>query len=307
MSLSNKINKFIFFLSLISLIIFTILNLNTCFTLPPHGYINGYSSLVYSKKFCIKDYEAKVIFETNSEGARILKDSDSKDFVKVFGDSQALGLDVKNKADHYLNKIFTNKNFLIYAAPNNGPYEVLNSLELNAQDYDHIILNFNASTDFFRIGNDWNMYQHVHLSLNSANLFSLFPLFYDFYKLIIFYKNDYKSKIFNTKQMQNSFLELKNENLLKNTDLYFEKLNHLILKKKLSFEFIITHPYWLYDFSEDSLVLNNNVLSKYEDLIFEISMKYPNIIFSKPQYSLNIERLTYDQRHLRSNIFTFNN
>jgi len=307
MLLSNKINKFIFFLSLISLIILTILNLNTCFKLPPYGYINGYSSLVYSKKFCIKDYQAKVIFETNSEGARILKDSDSKEFVKVFGDSQALGLDVKNKADHYLNKIFPNKNFLIYAAPNNGPYEVLNSLELNVQDYDHIILTFNASTDFFRIGNDWNMYQHVHLSLNSANLLSLFPLFYDFYKLIIFYKNDYQSKIFNNIQMQNSFLEIKNETLLKNTDLYFEKLNHLILKKKLSFEFIITHPYWLYDSLDDSLALNNNVSSKYEDLIFEISLKYPNIISSKPQNYLNIERLTYDKRHLRSSIFSFNN
>ena len=150
MLLSNKVNIFIFFLVFISLVIFTILNFATCFKLPPYGYINGYSSLIHSKKFCITDNQSKIFFETNSEGARILQDFPNDNVAKVFGDSQVLGLDVKIKADHYLNNIFPNKNFLIYAAPNNGPYEVLNSLELNVQNYEHIILTFNASTDFYR-------------------------------------------------------------------------------------------------------------------------------------------------------------
>lgn len=306
MLLSNKVNIFIFFLVFISLVIFTILNFTTCFKLPPYGYINGYSSLIHSKKFCITDNQSKIFFETNSEGARILQDFPNDNVAKVFGDSQVLGLDVKIKADHYLNNIFPNKNFLIYAAPNNGPYEVLNSLELNVQDYEHIILTFNASTDFFRINNEWNMYEHVHLNLNRAELLSLFPIFYDFYKLIIFYKNNYESEIFNNKQMQNLFLGVNNETFLKDIDIYFEKLESLALLKKISFDLIFTHPYWLYDFSNGDLLLNKKVFSKYDELIFKISTKYPDIIFSKPQYNLNIDKLTHDKRHLRSNIFTFN-
>lgn len=303
MLLSNKINKFIFLLLLISLIILTILNFNSCFKLPPYGYINGYSSLVHSKKFCIKDYRSQINFETNSQGARILKDFDKNNFVKVFGDSQVLGLDVHNKADHYLNKIFPNKNFIIYAAPNNGPYEVLNSLDLNTEDNENIVLTFNGSTDFFRLSDDWNMYQHVHLSLNTANYLASFPLFYDLYKLIIFYKNDYKSKIFNNKRMQNLFLGTNNDTFYLSTEKYLQRLNSYIQKKNLSFELFFTHPYWLYDESGDDLIINDNVHAKYKELIFKLSKKYPDFKFSEPQNQLKLTDLTSDKRHLRSYIY----
>ena len=62
---------------------------------PPYGYISGYSSLTYSKDFCIQDDLDKVYFKTNLMGARILDDNQSNNFIKVFGDSQVLGLDVK--------------------------------------------------------------------------------------------------------------------------------------------------------------------------------------------------------------------
>ena len=112
-----------------------------------------------------------------------------------------------------------------------------------------------------------------------------------------------QSKILNNMQIQNLFLEVKNEIFLRNSDIYFDKLNNLTDKKNLSFELIITHPYWLYDTSEDNLILNKIVYAKYKDLISELSKKYPYVIHSTPQNHIQLEKLTYDKRHLRSNIY----
>ena len=125
-----------------------------------------------------------------------------------------MGLDTK-KSDHYLNNIYPNNNFIIYASPNNGPYEVINSLDLNSQVDEDVILTFNASTDFFRLSKNWSFYHHVPLNIKKANFLSLSPLFYDFYKLIIFYTVHNEVEKLNINRMQNLFLEIKNETFSK--------------------------------------------------------------------------------------------
>ena len=52
-------------------------------------------------------------------------------FLQAFGDSQVLGLDIQKIEDHYLHNTYKKYNFIIYAAPNNGPYEVINFLNKN--------------------------------------------------------------------------------------------------------------------------------------------------------------------------------
>lgn len=305
MLLFNKVNKLIILLIIISITFFFILGVNLCFKVPPYGYISGYSSLIYSKDFCIQDDLDKVYFKTNLMGARILDDNQSNNFIKVFGDSQVLGLDVKKKSDHYLNLIYPNKNFMIFAAPNNGPYEVLNSLDLNVEDSEDIILTFNASTDFFRLSDSWSLYDHVPLSIQKADYFSLYPLLYDFYKSFIFYINKKETKIFNNLKMQSLFLEIDNQILIENFNTYFDLLSKFSKKKNLRYEYFITHPYWLYDTNEDNLIINEKVYSKYRSLIAELSMNYQNIRFSKPFIILKLKELTYDKRHLRSKGFIF--
>ncbi len=305
MLLFNKINRLIILLIILSITFFFIFSFNSCFKLPPYGYINGYSSLVYSKDFCIQDQHNKVHFKTNIMGARILDDSQYDNFIKVFGDSQVLGLDVKKKSDHYLNLIFPNKNFMIFAAPNNGPYEVLNSLDLNIQDNEDIILTFNASTDFFRLSKTWSLYEHVPLSIQKANLFSQYPLFYDFYKLFFFYINKNETKIFNNLKMQTLFLDIDNQIFIENFDKYFDQLSEFSKKKNLRYDYFITHPYWLYDFNKNNLIINENVYSKYKSLVAELSRNYENIRFSKPLMNTKLKELTYDKRHLRSKSISF--
>ena len=301
----NKINKLIIFLLFTSIILFLSINYNSCFKSPPHGYINGYSSLVYSREFCIEDYKDIIYFKTDYQGARILEDFEIKNFIKIFGDSQVLGLDTKKKSDHYLNNIYPNNNFIIYASPNNGPYEVINSLDLNSQVDEDVILTFNASTDFFRLSKNWSFYQHVPLNIKKANFLSLSPLFYDFYKLIIFYTVHNEVEKLNINRMQNLFLEIKNETFFEDFNIYFKTLDNFARKKILTYEYFFTHPYWIYDVNEDILILNEKVYSKYEDLVFKISKKYPKIRFSKPSIHLKLNELTFDMRHLRSKNFIF--
>ena len=300
----NLINKTLIFLFFLFITLLIFINLNSCFKVPPYGYINGYSSLVFSSEFCVGN-KKKIYFSTNSFGARILQDNQSKSLIKVFGDSQVLGLDVSKKSDHYLGNIYHDTSLFIYAAPNNGPYEVLNSLELNVLRNEKIVIAFNASTDFFRLEDDWSFYDHVSLSIDQANLFSKIPFLYDFYNLIIFYSKKEK-ELLNNKQMQNLFMQYPNQFFENQFNKYFQSLNDLVLDKNIYLDYFITHPYWIYDVRENELNLNQTVYNKYKDLINKIHNKYPNIKFSKVYNNkMNGVELTSDKRHLKSNNFLF--
>ena len=300
----NLINKTLIFLSFLFITLLIFINLNSCFKVPPYGYINGYSSLVFSSEFCVGN-KKKIYFSTNSFGARILQNNQSKSRIKVFGDSQVLGLDVSKKSDHYLGNIYHDTSLFIYAAPNNGPYEVLNSLELNVLRNEKIVIAFNASTDFFRLEDDWSFYDHVSLSIDQANLFSKIPFLYDFYNLIIFYSKKEK-ELLNNKQMQNLFMQYPNQFFENQFNKYFQSLNDLVLDKNIYLDYFITHPYWIYDVRENELNLNQTVYNKYKDLINKIHNKYPNIKFSKVYNNkMNDVELTSDKRHLKSNNFLF--
>ena len=90
---------------------------------------------------------------------------------------------------------------MIFAAPNNGPYEVLNSLDLNVEDSEDIILTFNASTDFFRLSDSWSLYDHVPLSIQKADYFH-YILYYTIFINHLFFINKKETKIFNNLKMQ---------------------------------------------------------------------------------------------------------
>ena len=72
-------------------------------------------------------------YETDNYGGRLLFSGALNNKIQVFGDSQVLGLDVDNIEQHYLSLLYKNHDFVIYAAPNNGPYQVINFLNKNKQ------------------------------------------------------------------------------------------------------------------------------------------------------------------------------
>ena len=301
----DKYNKLIIFLFFFLILIFLIINQNSCFKVPPYGYINGYSSLAYSRNFCVSDTDNSVNFTTNSAGARILINNPQNEYLKVFGDSQVLGFDVSKLSDHYLYKFYPNQNFIIFAAPNNGPYEVINSLDLNLEYNERVVVNFNASTDLFRMDDSWIFYDHVPLSVNQVNYFSYVPIFYDFFKLLIYYFDSDDYELFNNNAMQELFLKYDNSYFLDKFDEYFHVLDSSISSKGSTFDYFISHPYWVYDFNDNLLIVNEEVYSKYDDLMNSIFAKYPTINISKvSKMKLKKSELTLDKRHLRSiNIF----
>ena len=96
-------------------------------------------------------------------GAHILAETQNKGGVAIYIDTETavsrefltvIGLDVENIEQHYLNALYKKNNFVIYAAPNNGPYEVINFLNKNKKILQKkIIVTFSFSTDLYRILN----------------------------------------------------------------------------------------------------------------------------------------------------------
>lgn len=299
-----KINLILVLISIF--IVLIIINNSLCFKVPPYGFMNEYSSLPINKKFCIYDDSTDVNFITNNNGARVFKEATKIKNLKIFGDSQVLGLDISLEKNHFLKKLFSDYNLKLFAAPNNGPYEVLKSIELNTENNELIIINFNSSTDIHRINEYWNFKKNVTISNNHANFLANFPVLFDFISFINFYSNSDKPKLLNNYHMQDIFLNYENEEILKNFNLFFEKLRPILKAKNLNYEFFFTHPYWIYDRRGQKLSINMKVYEKYNKLEKILMQEYPFIRFSKiKNRDIGLNNLTFDKRHLRSNQFTF--
>ena len=102
-----------------------------CLSFLPYGFNESYVHLPQSVSFCVKQGKTIINYQTDNYGGRFLGDETVKNKIQVFGDSQVLGLDVENIEQHYLNALYKKNNLVIYAAPNNGPYEVINFLNKN--------------------------------------------------------------------------------------------------------------------------------------------------------------------------------
>ena len=130
----------------------------------PYGFNESYVHLPQNSSFCVK--QGKIInkYQTDKYGGRLLYSEALNNKIQVFGDSQVLGLDIEQVEQHYLNTLYKKNNFIIYAAPNNGPYEVINFLNKNKKILQKkIIVTFNFSTDIYRIANYWEPKNFVAL------------------------------------------------------------------------------------------------------------------------------------------------
>lgn len=109
--------------------------------------------LTKSASFCV-DYPDKPIeVQTDSLGRRVLDNTYPKS-IYAFGESQLLGFD--SSEDHHLTRLFPEASLIIAAAPNNGPFEALSSLELYEKRIgENLLIGFNLSTDPFRLRAGW--------------------------------------------------------------------------------------------------------------------------------------------------------
>ena len=274
----------------------------------PYGFNESYVHLPQSSSFCFKPGKTKYTYKTDNYGGRLLYGVDLNEKIQVFGDSQVIGLDVENIDQHYLNASYKKNNFVIYAAPNNGPYEVINFLNKNKKILQKkIIVTFNFATDLYRILDYWDPKNFVALKDYELDEILENPFKY---KLIIF-KNLLVNKNFtlsryDNKKMQNVFLNSDQDELYKNLNKYFGELNKMANRLDIEIDFIVTHPYWVYsiDKKNNKLLLDKELNEKVEKLIcnsFLRTKKINKILISEVSKNLQLSDLTIDKRHLRSN------
>ena len=163
------------------------------------------------------------------------------------------------------------------------------------------------STDLYRISSSWNPKNNVALKDYELDEIIDNPLKY---KILIF-KNFLLNKNFSTrkydiKKMQKLFLSLNQEIINDLLNKYIEELDYTANKFDINIDFIITHPYWVYsiDKKKNKLFLEKELNDKVEKLIcntFKKTKKINNIYITKLPTVLELEDLTFDRRHLKSN------
>ena len=307
--------KNILLIILIYFILFTNpLNAKNCLSFLPYGFNESYVHLPQSASFCVKQGKIKYTYKTDNYGGRLLYNDNLDNKIQVFGDSQVLGLDVEKIEQHYLNTLYKKNNFIIYAAPNNGPYEVINFLNQNKKILQKkIIVTFSFSTDLYRILNYWNPENFVALKDYELDEILENPFKY---RLIVF-KNLLLNKNFtlsryDNKKMQDLFLNSDQEVFYNNLIKYFDELNKTATKLNVEIDFIVTHPYWVYsiDKKNNKLLLDKRLNHKVEKLIcnsFRSSKKISKILISQVPETLQLNDLTFDKRHLKSSKINLKN
>ena len=282
-------------------------NAKNCLSFVLFWFNESYVHLPQSGYFCVKQGKNKFSYQTDNYGGRLLYKDNLNSKIQVFGDSQVLGLDVENIEDHFLNKIYNKNNFVIYAAPNNGPYQVINFLNKNKQILQKkIIVTFSFSTDLYRILNYWNPENFVALKDYELDEILENPFKYRLivFKNLLFNKNFTLSR-YDNKKMQNLFLNSDQDKLYKNLTKYFSELNKTANKLDIEIDFMVTHPYWVYsiDKKNNKLLLNKKLNKKVEKLIcssFLGTKKISKVLISRVPETLELNDLTIDKRHLKS-------
>ena len=278
-----------------------------CLSFLPYGFNQIYVHLPQNASFCVKQGKVTNKYQTDNYGGRLLYDEALNNKIQVFGDSQVLGLDIENVRQHYLNALYKKNNLIIYAAPNNGPYEVINFLNRNKKILQKkIIVTFNFSTDLYRVLDYYDPRNFVALKDYELNEILKHPFKYRLiiFKNLIFNKNFTLSR-YDNKKMQNLFLNSDQDKLYNKLVRYFNELDYTANKLDVEIDFIVTHPYWVYsvDKKNNKLLLKKKLNKKVEKLIcssFQSTKKINKILISQVSETLELNDLTIDKRHLRS-------
>ena len=278
-----------------------------CLSFLPYGFNESYVHLPQSASFCVKQGKTRIKYQTDNYGGRLLSDETANNKIQVFGDSQVLGLDVENIEQHYLNTLYKKNNFVIYAAPNNGPYEVINFLNKNKKILQKkIIITLNFSTDLYRVLDYWDPKNFVVLKDYELDGILEHPFKYRLliFKNLLFNKNFTLSR-YDNKEMQNLFLNSDQDELRNKLIKYFDELNETANKLNVEIDFIVTHPYWVYsiDKKNNKLLLDKELNKKVEKLIcssFQNTKKISKVLISQVPETLQLNDLTIDKRHLKS-------
>ena len=300
--------KNISFFFIITFLFITELKAKNCLNFLPYGFNDYYVHLPQDASFCVKEGKKLIGYKTDNYGGRSIGKEKFKEKTQVFGDSQVLGLDIEKIEKHYLYQLYKN-NFNIYAAPNNGPYEVINFLNENKKIIKKkIIIAFNYSVDIFRISNSWNPENFVALKHYELDEILENPLKYKWiiFKNILFRKHFTLTR-YNNKKMKNIFINTNKNKIYNDTKNYIVQLDEVAKKLNIKIDFIITQPYWIYSKTKKKLKIDENIKNEVKYLIcksFKKTNNIENIYISILEKEMSYNDFTYDKRHFKSQNIT---
>ena len=293
----------IFILSLIFLFLKSDYSYSSnCYNFIPYAYNGFYSILPKNKTICSNTLNGRIIFKTDDQSGRIISILSKNKNLIAFGESQLLGIDwssVENTIKHDLEYIFPKHSIVTYASPNNGPYQVINSINKIVIDkpmnFDEILIGFNYGTDIFRIQETWDVENFIPLKTKSMELVLKTPMLYD----LIILKGLINNKYFSMDKIKNSdikkqFLNIESSELNKSIDNFFSRLEKTTLRLKKKPILLIYPPYWGYKHNKN--ILSPSISKKYYDLVCNkrIKKNFKKILVANPKA---IVKLTNDKKH----------
>lgn len=259
---------------------------------------------------CYYYFKKPINFKSGPHGERIIGNGNIKKTIVAIGESQMMGIDWsdnKLSGPHDLNRLFPDKNLLIFAAPNNGPIQNeyrLRDIPVNIlKNADAVIVGFNFSTDVFRISSNWD---HKKSSPISFELFDV-PFFKYFLFDTALLNARFQGKYFsnNVPNATVIFDEYKNIDKTELIKIYLKVMTRLLDRIKpynQQIYLIIYPPYWGVD------ELGNLRPEIKDDLEMIICTSYRQLNAIKIISTSNKKyTLSEDGRHFPQGDFTFTN
>ena len=275
----------------------------SCFNYIPYAHNQLYTHLPASTKFCVKLKDKKIYYNISKNFSRKIYNNFDKDSeIYAFGDSQFLGIDWDEKSlkKHDLERITNSKKISIFAAPNNGPFQVtnlinsLNEIIVKNINLKKIILSFNYGNDVFRLQKKWKLQNFVPLKSDELSNIMSQPFLYD----LILLRGLLTGKYFSVNLPDNKktfllFSNLDDTEINKRLVLWLNKIKKIKNTIRKELNIIIYPPYWGFDLSKKDKIYVNN---KFLKLICNIQKEkiFDEIILGKTNLDINF---TEDKRH----------
>ena len=274
-----------------------------CFSFIPYGTSDGYVSLPFERKLCFKYSDRYIEMKTNKFGARLFDAGEYEQTALVFGESQLLGLDVSDTdGQHDLSDLFSDHNFEIYAAPNNGPFEALKKVNDLGQQITivnkTVVVGFNFGTDIFRIRSNWDPRNFVPVNLEILNWTFMIPGLHD---ILLFRARlrgvEFGSTVSDSDNVRKYYFAMTDRERGINTLNWLTGVSQSKLMEARVRTLILFPPYWYITASDAQKLEITNDYHMFACNILEANI-FHKILYAKLPEDENV--LTKDNRHFRA-------
>ncbi len=288
----------------------------SCLSFLPYGYNGNFAHLPKDNEFCVQySPDISVPYKTDEYGGRVIFQGNRKSQTAYFGDSQLLGLDTAAKKHFVKQFAQEGENHVLYAAPNNGPFQAINfykHISKQSLEIDKVVFGFNFSTDIFRLVSTYDPIKFVPLDSVELDTVVNSPILYDF---ILFKKYMFGSSLTFDRPSNNHtrrlFTHIPQENLESLLKLYLKLLSDSLTTFNKQKVLLIFAPYWMFKSdSNEVMAIDVNIERKFRETICKTFLPFSEgftKVLIQDYGILNGQEhaITWDERHFKSSHVTF--